>query len=774
MERLIQSLAGASDPTAEIDAATEQTLVRVMDGAQRFNPFRVIEVARQAYLPWAREGEVRFDPACSPARLELLAALALASRIGQLSALRDEAPPQAIAQFVSEVSPDLDRLLELTHLRAVISTDPTDRMGLIALLVRAKEVHMRETAYPEMARKTVVQLFTGNDAVRSGLVSTAGFDVTDALEVLTAVHQLQLERLNERLRRMASTVRTAMDAVARDALDEGARAAVRAVLTNTWEPDEEATTVGLPELVAATDVPEHRVSAILDRFSLNLDDRNPAEVLVAFASGDNPWRARPIARTTDGRVMLPHNALTIDAVRQNLETALHGSPFWAAYAQHRGDLLESRTRIALDRLLPGAQARHGFLYYVPDGDDELRLGEPLRYSKRVEGDHLYLVHDVAVIVEDKAVAFSSQSRGGKVSRMRTDLTGIVTDASKQGARLRDAIDRDGGVVIEGEGWVDLSHVREVHTVAVSLDDLSNVTTATAELMRAGLLRPDNIPWTVSLHDLELIVELVERPAEFLLYLRRRRAPHVTDMFSAPDELDLFICFFEEGLWVEPDPDQVRKAFPFLPEPTTAERRRYRRQVPTFLTSRTDPVDRWFYSRSAPDPTRIAPKPRMVASPLAELVDELARRRVPGWLSIGSTLLGLATAAQHQMARTARALLANPSPDGQGRSVTIPVTGSTESRDGWLLVWSTLPAACDSVDEERQLRDYLQAKKHQLALPRGVVFLYEEATGDLAGAFFDDHIGALPPDLLQRQRSLRSANSMTHRPPPGARTARGKH
>ncbi len=62
---------------------------------------------------------------------------------------------------------------------------------------------------------------------------------------------------------------------------------------------------------------------------------------------------------------------------------------------------------------------------------------------------------------------------------------------------------------------------------------------------------------MSLHDLELIVELVDRRAESLLYLQRRRKPEVTVMFGAADELDLFLYFFEAGLWVEPDPDQAR-------------------------------------------------------------------------------------------------------------------------------------------------------------------------------------------------------------------------
>src|SRR5262249_29628998 len=128
------------------------------------------------------------------------------------------------------------------------------------------------------------------------------------------------------------------------------------------------------------------------------------------------------------------------------------------------------------------------------------------------GDHLIVQDDVAVIVEDKAVAISPIARSGRSSRLRRDLTGIIRKAAEQATRLRRCIQQDGGIRIHDEGWVDLSRVHEVHTVAVSLDDLSGASTATAELVKAELLEGDHIPWTVSVHDLDLITQLVERPA----------------------------------------------------------------------------------------------------------------------------------------------------------------------------------------------------------------------------------------------------------------------
>ncbi|MFC6486344.1 hypothetical protein ACFQGN_36545 [Streptomyces goshikiensis] len=295
-------------------------------------------------------------------------------------------------------------------------------------------------------------------------------------------------------------------------------------------------------------------------------------------------------------------------------------------------------------------------------------------------------------------------------------------------------------------------------------------------MRAGLLAADNIPWTVSLHDLELITELVPRPAEFLLYLRRRRDPDVTVMFRAPDEMDLFLYFFEAGLWVEPDPVQVRAAFPFLPEPATAELRRYRTRKPAFLTSRTDALDQWFHTRGRDGAHSVrAPRPAMVPSPLAPLVDELQSRNVTGWLSIGATLLSGATDVQREFARHGDELLDNPSP--KGRSLTVPLTASVDPAEGWLFVWATRPAGADPDETDRRLRDYLRAKKHQLGLPRGVVFLYDQPTRKLLDICYDGHTGPLDAALTASLSSLRPPSQLhrsihpnAKRPQSGTRNA----
>jgi hypothetical protein len=760
------------DPVSAIDEALDTAISEFVEGLKDYEPHRLIEVARMAYLPWSHPGQIAVTAEATAAHVELLALIALAAA--------NKRPPedaypavevQELSRVVSEAASRLNSLLEMAQLRATAASDPTNQLMMIELLLRGSQMLVRNTSYAEMVEETIIQLLDGNETVRAALKAELGFDAAEAFAVLNGCHDVQQDQLNSRGQAFADVMNKLQQA--QGDLTESMRASGRAAFANLFEPDVESSTVELDDVVAYSGVAKNRVQLITQQFRLNLGPSTPADVVEAFVTGKNPMRTHPLLVTGEGRFIMPHNVLTADAVKENLEDHLKGSSAWNDYVKHRGELLEQRVRKALERVLPGALYRDGFEYFVPANEVELSSGDPSSYTKRVEGDHLAVLDDVAFIVEDKAVALSALSKGGKTQRLRTDLTGIITKAAAQAGRLREVIERDEGVRIEGEGWVDMSSVREIHTIAVSLDDLTSITTATAELVRAGLLDYENIPWTVSLHDLELITELVDRPAEFLLYLRRRLNPNATVMFSASDELDLFLYFYEAGLYVEPDPDQVRQVFDWMGAPKTAERRRYRQQVPSYVTSRTDALDSWYHGRRMLG-SQFAPKPTMVTSPLADLIDDLRAREVSGWLSIGATLLAPDTREQCRMARIADELLNAPTGGGQGRSMTIPMTDTVSRSEAWLMVWATHPVGKALDKEEKHWCDYLRLKKHQLGIPRGVVFLYDEDTRGLVAVYYDGTIGELSPNLAEGLAALRPPSSFTGRLHPNAkRPPKGK-
>lgn len=743
----------ALDPerqVAELDDKIRAAIGTLTDLIRGHDPIEIVEQARLKGLPW-QSGQAVYQAGVENgfSCVELVAIVAI--KCGP----KDSVPVSAPAETIGRCLEIAAELLELGIIRAVIAADPTDPLAPIAASLQATEMMVRASSYPELVEITTRSLF-GESTVEASLRESVGFGVSEAFEVLASLHALQVANMN---RRQEAGFRAAQEAGQRHALGVATQDEFRKVeqlFRRTREPNSVDASVSVADLVGATRLSEGIVTAVLDAFTWHPGEARGAEEEVrAFLAGDNALRAFPVIRTSSSRALLVHPALTQSAVRERLESILRASPHWEKYQRHRGTMLEDRTRQAFEKLLGPTRAWHAFHYYVPASEAERQL-VPMQYSKRVEGDHLIVIDDVAIVIEDKAVALSAQSRTGAGFRLQKDLTGIITKAAEQADRLVQRIQADGGVRVHGEGWVDLSHVREIHTVAVSLEDLSSTSTATAELVRAEIIATESVPWTVSIHDLDLIAELTSHPAEFLLYLRRRRHPLATVLYTAPDELDLFLFFFESGLYVEDDPGAVRAKFTFLPAATHAELARWRQQTPGVVTSRTDPLDAWFFedflqARAGRSRRPTAPpKPHRAASPLEALLSSINTLGAFASTSIQATLLSGDKRTQQRMARFGKDIARGSNNGMLERTITVPV--ATLEDGGWLLVWATCPSAQDRQEWERRMRGYLRAKGHQLQLSRAALFAFDGASEELFATLFE----AIPDELTDSERAIAEA------------------
>jgi hypothetical protein len=351
----------------------------------------------------------------------------------------------------------------------------------------------------------------------------------------------------------------------------------------------------------------------------------------------------------------------------------------------------------------------------------------------------------------------------------------VTAAAEQAERLRVRVRQDRGLRLRDGTWLDLDHVREIHAIAVSLDDLSGIATVTSELVRAGILSAPHLPWTVSLDDLRIITELAERPAELLLYIRRRTEPNVTRRFHAVDELDFFLEFYASGLYVEPDPDTVRSELPQLGEPSIASKRRFKKQGLEFLTSRTDQLDAWYFHqlgiRTAP-----APKPHLGANTeLCQIIDAIAARRGPGWLRITTTLLDGSGPLQRKFARYSRELVELSRHDGLFH--TLCVAGGSTADNMFVFVWASKGHGQTLAEAEERLAYYVSAKKHQLQAAWGAGLLFD-STDPMSPLFthYDNRLLRVDPDLdeavsLLKLRPIERTTASVPRPGRRGRTTK---
>jgi hypothetical protein len=645
-------------------------------------------------------------------------------------------------------------LLESGSLITLFESPSADAESAILFYSIQREISLRSPAYPHMLLDTLRGLFS-DQAVNEDCKAVMGFAGLEAVNVMEALRSLTIKELEDRFARMEA---------ARDASLPHLRswqqrnkdeqqlpsAEQRAIMQEVVDALQELTTniarafiIDSSALAAHTGYQRSTVEAVLDAFTVKgLTDID--ETLDRFFRGDNPLRTAPIVPDSQGRRMLVHDALALPAVREVIEARLKSASRQAAYERHRGAWVENAAIDLLEGAFPGAKVYRGFNYFVPDPNADTPQTDPRQFTKRVEGDGLILVDDVALIIEVKAVALTAEARGGVARRLRGKLRDIVTNAANQAARLRDRIVVDGRIRLDDDQWIDVSGVREIHTIAVGLEDLSGVTTATAMLAAAGILSPDSIPWTVSVHDLRIIIELLDRPSELLLYLRRRTHPEVTLKYLAVDELDLFLLFLKRGLYVEPDPRQVAQTLPWADPPSTGDLRRFAAQQPELVESYTEPMDAWYESQLNPT-APLADKPRFTADErLLELVDQIIGTRASGWLSTTTWLLEGNAKAQRTFGRHAAGLAKRVRADRQRHSVT-HLMGDPSGKHV-LLVWACLGQDEDADTAARELMRYLRAKKHQTRAYQAAGMLFDPTGKHLLRLLYDNQPTGPDPEL----------------------------
>ncbi len=680
-------------------------------------------------------------------------AVAALEIIGLALVCRNAGAPETISEqdgskyLPARVVASAHEALSVGSLIAMFDSPPADPLGMVMIASVEREIMVRNPVYPHMLLDTLRGLLD-DAAVDQDCLATLGFTGSDALRVIEAARSLSIAELTKRFRRMEA---------ARDASLPFLLAQRRPQQPLATEPStgdrlimeevvhalegltthvHEAVTIQPDVLAAQLEIDVDTVQRVLEAFTLQ-GETGTEEVLDRFFRGDNPLRTAPIVADQEGRTMLVHDALALPAVREVIEKRLKTANRTSAYERHRGAWVEKAGVDLLAGVFSSAVVYRSFHYFVPDPAATPAQSEPDKFTKRVEGDGLILIDDVALIVEVKSVALTAEARGGVERRLRGKLRDIVTNAAAQADRLRQRIVADERVRLDDGTWIDVTGVREVHTIAVGLEDLSGVTTATAMLVDAGVLMPENIPWTVSLHDLRIVCELVDRPSELLFYLRRRTHPDATRKFLAVDELDLFLHCLNRGLYVIPDPERRAEQLPWTGNPTTSDRRRHAAQHRELIASQTDPLDAWYHSQldhTAPK----ALKPCMKAhAQLLALIDEITATGTPGWLSTSTILLEGDEAAHRAFGREARRLARMVKEDGQHHSSTRIVFDT--SGNPIVLTW----ACCGQVESADQaevyLRDYLAAKKYQVGAHRAALLLFDAKGTALLRLIFDNRL-----------------------------------
>lgn len=707
--------------SAPIDLST------LLDTVSRFEA----RINHETYRETEHEGQL--------AAVELLALL-VATRGSRLPVTESEGEGGRAIQMILNKLHALTRLGG-THIVLRITAEH-GRAGELSIGPLLREVFVRNLSFPHMLRDTLDQLFDDVD-LEQRLEDVLGFTYADVTATFESLERL----LNEDEEQRMDLFRSRFEAAIADAQTAGPDA-LAAALDNALLGD-------TPKLITAERITGRsgpvldRTKAVLSAFSTRIDSAlEPSSVVRSFFSGQSTLKFRPLLEYDSGEYQLPHGALHLAAVRGNIEQALKpNQSAWDLYSKRRGDFLEEAALSLLQQSLPLAEVRRSEKFFFPAKGREDLETEPSEFTGLAETDGLILVDDVALIVEAKSNKLSPLARSGDKRKVKQDLEKIISKGNEQANRLRQRIVDDGGIRLRDDEWLDLSFVREIHTVVVSLEDLSGYAPITGALIDEGLLSEETIPWIVSLHDLRVVSELLDRPSELLLYIRRRTQLEVTRWIRSQDELDYFMHFLDQGLYIEPDPDTRYKELPELGPPSKAEKKRRREMAPTLLLSQTDAIDGWYFHmlglRGEP-----VQKPVVRTTPaISNLVDSLEDSARPGSLRTGAFLLGLSTNFQEEIPRYVKQIMQMVQQDGEPHTITI--CSGTSKSDSVVLLLAAVPESSPKRQYLEYLQRYLAAKRYQLGVAVGVGFLYADSDSDQPVAFlYENSLATEDPEMDQ--------------------------
>lgn len=720
---------GVEDPS-EVDQRLRAEVTREVEAmlslTERFDALDVIELMRLRALPISPELalEPEFDGSAAAIEIVTLVMLSRGERHPSGTSRGDTGP----SEVIDELHTRAKRLLRIATYRAKVieSLRGPDPVSRLSAEYQSYLIGVRAYQYQSVQAEHERALFQRPEIERV-MLDHLGFRYRDLVSVRDAV-QARYSQILTDLRDTTGGIIWESESSGVPPTAAQLETFREAMVAMMFLPaDRAAFTV--EDIARFGKLDLDTVALVLDQFSLDFDsEMDASESVTSFLRGRNPLTQKALARSGNEHVLVssPPGA---DSFRAITEVALKESnKGWNRYDESRRVVSESLCVRSLERVLGDPAFATDLRYYTPDTETPLdALGracaDPSKMGHQVESDALFVIDDVAICLEVKGRSVAEAARRGDVNRLRTEIKNIFGHGARQAMRLEALIQANGGLWRDDDTWIELGHVREIRTIVAGLDHFGPLSVGLGDLQQADLVAGKTVPWIVTIHDLDVISRVLDRPAELLLYIRRRTDSGVTTHFRGSDELDLFMLYLDGGLFVEDDPDEVHRLHPKTPPPTkTARDRFHKSNRPTLVATHTDPLDAWMYWREGASDVEVD-KPSFNVDPEAgDLVDFLADGNKPGWLRTGADLLALSGAAQRRLINAIQKLVDQTCADSKPHTLN----QGFASLGGYPMVFvRTYVAGADRQEEAGHLATYMLAKKHQVESDRAIGLLLDQ-------------------------------------------------
>jgi hypothetical protein len=304
-------------------------------------------------------------------------------------------------------------------------------------------------------------------------------------------------------------------------------------------------------------------------------------------------------------LLVDYYALSTD-LHMTIESILNKSfPRWSTA---RARAVDEHAVSLVQRVLPGSQVVTNVYIDGPDGREEV--------------DGVVIFEDVAMVVEGKGAPLKLAARRGSVDKLVSQLRELVGGGWQQLQRDRDYLMRRSGAKFYDQSGrcvlkIDRT-IRRCYQLLPSIDGLGDVGTTLPRLVDLGVLPENARPWIVGITDLNVVVDILCRPVEFVGYMEFRERWVIERRLKVIDELEMLnLYLYQVDLGARLQRVGSNGLVAHAPNQAL--------------------LDNWYEGNSGLGPVVDRPRIRMTKR-IRRFVDELQRIKPSGWLASATAAL----------------------------------------------------------------------------------------------------------------------------------------
>lgn len=283
---------------------------------------------------------------------------------------------------------------------------------------------------------------------------------------------------------------------------------------------------------------KQKISSFIENFAISIDSNGRNSHFQNI--GDfNLFSAKPIIPLDSETFFIP--------ISFSLLEAIYESPYYWMLTDKK-----HKDSLALNRGKVGEEITYEILVKI-FGEDRVFKSVRIESKKGYDDtdiDVLCILGSIALCVQVKSKKLTQLSRQGNFEQLRKDFKGAVQDAYNQGLVCRERIlEKKATFYNEHNEKIDLlEDIKDIYLLVVTTENYPTLTHQSFTLLDKKENNP--FPLVVTIFDLELIGHYLEKPYDFLYYVRQRI--NLMEFSFAEEEMYFLGYHLINKLWKSPE------------------------------------------------------------------------------------------------------------------------------------------------------------------------------------------------------------------------------